>query len=109
MDEWVDTADEDVPGGVLAYWRAYAHLTAPGETREVFGVTLPGEGARRLAHYWEHGEGAAKVGWRTKGAMERCIAANRDHMRDPGGYCAKRHKAVTGEWPTSHGKAGIPS
>lgn len=110
MDEWVDIADEAAPAGVLAHWRAYAYLTGPvGGTREVFGVKVPGAGAQRLAAYWEHGDGAAIVGWGAKGAMQRCIAANRDHMRDPGGYCAKRHRAVTGEWPTTGGKAGIPS
>lgn len=108
--EWTDTPDEEAPPGVLEHWRAFAALLDLGAgVREVFGVKVPGEGARRLAEYWEHGEGAAKVRWGTDGAMRRCIAANRDHMRDPGGYCAKRHKAVTGQWPTEGGKAGIPS
>lgn len=111
MDDWEDTPDLEAPDGVLAFWRAYAALQDPDPSavREVFAVKVPGEGARRLARYWERGEGAAKVLWGTEGAMTRCIAANKDHMRDPGGYCAKRHKAVTGEWPRTGGKAGIPS
>jgi hypothetical protein len=110
VDDWTDIPDEEAPAGVLETWRVFAALRHPDAVvREVFGVKIPGEGARRLARYWERGKGAAKVLWGTEGAMERCIALNKDHMRDPGGYCAKRHKAVTGEWPTEHGKAGIPS
>lgn len=104
--------EEEVPAEVLGFWRAYALLLDVGEpleVREVFGIKVPGASTARLAEYWETGKGAAKVRWGTSGAMQRCIRANRGHMADPGGYCATRHKHVTGEWPTSHGKAGIPS
>jgi hypothetical protein len=98
------------PEATLTFWRDYAAALELAEPYvETFAVAVPGAGARRLAEYWEHGEGAAKVRWFTKGAMKRCIRLNRKHMMDPGGYCAKRHHAVTGEWPTEHGKAGIPS
>jgi hypothetical protein len=105
-------ADEldDCPETTLTFWRDYAaSVEAADPYVETFAVKVPGAGARQLAEYWEHGKGAAKIRWGTDGAMQRCIKLNRKHMMDPGGYCATRHKHVTGEWPTTHGKAGIPS
>lgn len=63
-----------------------------------------------LERSWERGKQAAKIRWGTSGSMQRCIReARKVGMRDPGGYCATRHKGATGEWPTTGGKAGIPS
>jgi hypothetical protein len=73
-------------------------------------LTFSEASTERLRQYWEHGKGGLETArWGTPGAMKRCIKANRTHMRDPGGYCALRHKAATGEWPTEGGKHGIPS
>lgn len=111
MDD--DTPDDEVPAEVLGFWRAYALICSAGgtlEVRETFAVAIPSASTERLRVYWETGEGGRKTArWGTSGSMQRCIKANKLHMRDPGGYCAKRHKAVTGEWPTTGGKAGIPS
>ncbi len=106
----MDELDE-CPPDLLAHWRAYAALIDLGEpVREVFGVKVPGASAERLRIYWQTGKGGTTVArWGTDGSMQRCIRANRTHMRDPGGYCALRHKAVTGQWPTTGGQAGIPS
>jgi hypothetical protein len=109
-EDWADPDLAECPEPTLTFWRDFAASVELAEPYvETFAVKVPGAGARQLARYWEHGEGATKVMWGTDGAMERCIALNRKHMRDPGGYCAKRHKAVTGEWPTTGGKHGIPS
>jgi hypothetical protein len=68
------------------------------------------EGTRRLMAYWTHGAGAAKIGWGVDGSMRRCIALLRKYFpKNPGGLCANLHHKATGEWPTEHGKAGIPS
>lgn len=107
-----DIPDDEAPAEVLGFWRAYALLQQTGSgmrIRETFAIAIPSASTRRLQRFWEHGKGGAEVAWGTPGAMKRCIALNKDHMRDPGGYCAKRHKAVTGQWPTEGGKAGIPS
>lgn len=106
--------DEELPAEVRTYVDALVAEVDPAFSVELdperfVPLELFASGAERLADYWEHGEGAAKVRWTTNGAMKRCIRLNRGHMRDPGGYCAKRHKAVTGQWPTEGGKAGIPS
>lgn len=105
----MDELDE-CPGAVLTYWRTFA-LTVDGPPLEAFGVTVFAGGTGALEEYWERGEGAAKIRWGTDGAMQRCIRQVRQHakMADPGGYCATRHKHVTGEWPTTGGKKGIPS
>jgi hypothetical protein len=107
---WADPDLAECPEPTLTFWRDFAAAVELAEPYvETFAVKVPGAGARQLAQYWEHGKGAAKVRWGTDGAMQRCIRLNRKHMMDPGGYCAKRHKAVTGEWPTEHGEHGIPS
>jgi hypothetical protein len=74
-----------------------------------FAIAIPNAATARLIEYWVHGEGAAKVRWGTTGAMKRCIRHLRKHVIEPGGLCAELHRAATGEWPTEHGKAGIPS
>jgi hypothetical protein len=71
---------------------------------------VPGEMGHTLKAYWTHGEGAAKIGWGTDGSFDRCVALLTKYFpTDPKGLCANLHKAATGEWPTEHGKAGIPS
>jgi hypothetical protein len=99
-------------------WDAYAEHMAREDGLETIGtwganlhgIGLAKPGAARLAEYWTHGEGAAKIGWGTHDSMKRCIAELSKYVhKSPGGLCADYHKIATGEWPTEHGKAGIPS
>lgn len=76
---------------------------------EVYAIDLSKESTRRVTEHWVHGKGAAEIAWGTKGSMQRCIRHLRTKVRDPGGLCAEYHHMATGEWPTEHGKAGIPS
>jgi hypothetical protein len=76
---------------------------------ESYAISIPNAATARLVEYWVHGKGAAKVKWGVSGSMKRCIRHLRDKVRDPGGLCAELHRAATGEWPTEHGEAGIPS
>lgn len=115
----------DCPEAVLTFWRDFAaHSGSPAHSRhefepasatvrviETYGITIPFASTEALTEYWEHGKGAARIRWGTDGAMKRCIREVKRHtnMLDPGGYCATRHKHVTGEWPTTHGEKGIPS
>jgi 2'-5' RNA ligase len=65
-------------------------------------------GNHNLRDHWVHGPGALKIGWKTKGAMTRCIALlGEKGVENPGGLCAEYHHAATGEWPTK--KGGVPS
>lgn len=100
------------PEPTLTFWRDYAaSIDADLPVVETFSITLFRSSTEALEDYWEHGKGAVKIRWGTDGAMQRCIRQVREHthMADPGGYCATRHKHVTGEWPTTHGEKGIPS
>lgn len=78
-------------------------FVSPGEIKNP-------EGTRRLMAYWTHGPGAVKIGWGVKGSFRRCVALLRKYFpKNPEGLCANLHHKATGEWPTEHGKAGIPS
>jgi hypothetical protein len=104
--------DLELPAEVLAYAQAIAGRLAledgwtPAET---YAIDLSRASTRSITEYWVHGKGAAKVRWGTTGSMQRCIRHLRDKVREPGGLCAEYHRLATGEWPTEHGKAGIPS
>jgi hypothetical protein len=76
---------------------------------DLHGIGLAKPSAARLTEYWTHGEGAAKVRWGTHDSMKRCIRHLTGKVASPGGLCADYHKIATGEWPTEHGKKGIPS
>jgi hypothetical protein len=61
----------------------------------------------KLKQYWEHGKGAAKIGWGTQVGhdFDRCVAevttAVKGKMTDSQvkGYCANLHHDVLGVWP----------
>ncbi|MEV0968505.1 ADP-ribosyltransferase [Microtetraspora glauca] len=55
--------------------------------------------AEQLRHWYVRGEGAARIGWGTPGDFERCVRIAGEHMANPQGYCANRHREATGEWP----------
>ncbi len=67
---------------------------------------IPGHLPHQLAHWWEHGEGAAKIGWSTPGSFMRCVRLAEDeaHMTPERakGFCAERYHAATGKWPGEH-------
>lgn len=71
--------------------------------RTYYAISIPNASTERLIDYWTKGKGAAEIGWRTDGAMKRCIAKLRGKVREPGGLCAELHKKVTGEWPAEKG------
>jgi phage head maturation protease len=74
------------PEGLL--YKAGGQEATPGDMRA----------ADRLKHWYEHGGGAAQIGWGTGGDFMRCVAIAGKHM-DPAkakGYCQLRHKGATG-------------
>lgn len=80
------------------------------DVSQVFVIDMTRESTRKLVEYWVHGKGAQeKIHWGVKGSMHRCIRHLTGKVREPGGLCAEYHRLATGEWPTEHGKAGIPS
>lgn len=103
---------EELPADVRAYVDALvAEDDTPVLDPERFQViALEFASTAALAESWERGKMAARIRWGTDGSMERCISQARlVGIRDPGGYCATRHKGATGQWPTTGGKSGIPS
>lgn len=102
----------DLDPEVIAWANTLADRLAREDGFEQIGtwaLKLPGRSSEQLTQYWVHGKGALKVRWGTDGSMKRCIRHLRKHVIEPGGLCAKYHKLATGEWPTTHGKLGIPS
>jgi hypothetical protein len=68
-------------------------LTAAG------GLDRNRGGAEKLRHYWTRGAGAAKIMWGTPGDWTRCVRYLGKYLGPRArGYCALRHKEVTGMW-----------
>lgn len=112
--------DLDFAGASEDIERAVAYLSARMLAEELaaedgwapvesYAIDLSKESTRRITEHWVHGKGAAEIRWGTPGSMKRCIRHLRGKVREPGGLCAEYHRLATGEWPTEHGKAGIPS
>lgn len=60
--------------------------------------------ARHLIRWFEHGEGAAKIGWGTPGDFGRCVTIASEHMRpdQAKGWCNLRHHGALGYYPATH-------
>lgn len=64
--------------------------------------------AETLRHYWSVGKGAAKIRWNTPGDMTRCMRQLRKYLGPrAAGYCALRHKELTGMWPGDRANIGV--
>lgn len=56
-------------------------------------------GADKLRRYWTRGAGAAKIRWGTPGDWTRCVRNLSKYLGPRAkGYCALRHKEMTGMW-----------
>jgi hypothetical protein len=56
-------------------------------------------GAEKLRKYWTKGPGAAKIRWNTPGDWTRCVRQLGKYLGPRAkGYCALRHKEMTGHW-----------
>jgi hypothetical protein len=61
-----------------------------------------------IIKWFESGEGAARIQWGRPGDFDRCRNLANNHMsqHDASGFCANRHKSVTGEWPGPNAHGG---
>lgn len=59
----------------------------------------PRGGAMRLAEYWTHGPGAAKVRWTEPGDFDRCVMHLTGKVADPKGLCNEYHQMAVGAPP----------
>jgi len=56
--------------------------------------------AEKLRRYWTVGKGGLKIRWNTPGDWTRCNRQLKKYMGPRAkGYCALRHKEMTGVWP----------
>ena len=56
--------------------------------------------AEKLRRYWTIGKGGLKIRWNTPGDWTRCNRQLKKYMGPRAkGYCALRHKEMTGVWP----------
>lgn len=56
-------------------------------------------GAEKLRRYWTIGPGGAKIAWGTPGDWTRCVRQLGKYLGPRAkGYCALRHKEMTGMW-----------
>jgi hypothetical protein len=63
--------------------------------------------AEELRRYWTFGRGALKIRWNTPGDWTRCYRNLAKYMGPRAkGYCALRHKEMTGVWPGSKYNVG---
>jgi hypothetical protein len=63
--------------------------------------------AEKLRRYWTIGRGALKIRWNTPGDWTRCYRNLAKYMGPRAkGYCALRHKEMTGVWPGSKYNVG---
>lgn len=63
--------------------------------------------AEKLRRYWTVGKGGLKIRWNTPGDWTRCYRNLAKYMGPRAkGYCALRHKEMTGVWPGSKYNVG---
>ena len=63
--------------------------------------------AEELRKYWTRGKGGLKIRWNTPGDMTRCMRQLRKYLKGrEAGYCALRHREMTGRWPGERDKDG---
>lgn len=80
----------DLMDAVRTEWEA---ITAAG------GADRNRGGAEKLRRYWTVGPGGAKIAWGTPGDWTRCVRHLGKYLgARADGYCALRHKEMTGMW-----------
>lgn len=84
-----------------------------GPKKEILSLVAAGGldrnrgGAARLRRYWTIGPGALKIRWNTPGDWTRCARQLSKYLGPRSkGYCALRHKEMTGVWPGSRFNIG---
>jgi len=74
-------------------------LVAGARPPSGFNIDKNRGNAEKLRRYWTKGKGAAKIRWGTGGDWTRCVRYLTKYLGARSkGYCALRHKEVTGLW-----------
>lgn len=112
--ESLKTVIEQVDGIVPVTADAKEPLTVFKAGNNIMIVTAAGGldrnrgNAERLRRYWTIGKGGVvKIRWNTPGDWTRCYRNLKKYMGPRAkGYCALRHKEMTGTWPGSKNNIG---
>lgn len=74
-------------------------MTSGARPPSAYNIDKNRGNAERLRRYWTKGKGAAKIRWNTGGDWKRCVRYLSKYLGPRAkGYCALRHKEVTGLW-----------
>ena len=74
-------------------------LVAGARPPSAYNIDKNRKNAEKLRRYWTKGKGAAKIRWNSGGDWYRCVRYLSKYLGPRAkGYCALRHKEVTGEW-----------
>lgn len=77
----------------------FVSLTAGARPPSAWNIDKNRKNAEKLRRYWTKGKGAAKIRWNTGGDWKRCVRYLSKYLGPRAkGYCALRHKEVTGMW-----------
>lgn len=106
--EPVPVPTEPDPGSVVASAdEAFALMVLWGPNKNIMEQALVAAGgadrnrggAEKLRRYWTVGVGGAKLRWGTPGDWTRCFRHLSKYLGQRAkGYCALRHKEMTGKW-----------
>ena len=89
---------DDLDFNLMVLWGPKEHIMQQA-LAAAGGLDRNRGGAEKLRRYWTKGPGAAKIVWGTPGDWTRCVRYLGKYMGPRAkGYCALRHKEVTGMW-----------
>ncbi len=87
-------------------WGPHGELLNLAELAEG-GLDRNRGGAEELRKYWTRGKGGLKIRWNTPGDMTRCMRYLSKYLKGrEAGYCALRHREMTGRWPSERDSEG---
>ena len=96
----VDNSSEPIAASVLFdVDHLLTVLWGPAPVTAAGGLDRNRGKAEELRHYWTLGKGGLKIRWGTAGDWTRCVRQLEKYLGPRAkGYCALRHKEMTGMW-----------
>lgn len=93
------TASVDDEFALMVLWGPNKSIMEQAALVAAGGLDRNRGGAEKLRRYWTRGPGAAKIRWGTPGDWTRCVRNLSKYLGPRAkGYCALRHKEMTGMW-----------
>jgi hypothetical protein len=106
VDEFVSEATQAQPEAAPVAASGFDLQVLWGPRKDIMEAVVAAGGADRnaggaeeLRRYWTFGPGGAKIMWNTGGDWTRCVRYLGKYLGTRAkGYCALRHKEMTGHW-----------